>query len=58
MKQQYKIIDIMGLISLQGDYADKIAIHNIRKIIEDKDSNKEMKRRYEWLQKNHPELII
>jgi hypothetical protein len=58
MNSNYKLIDIMGLISLQGDYADKIAIHNVKTIIKDKDINKEMKKRYEWLKKNHPELII
>jgi Skp family chaperone for outer membrane proteins len=58
MNPNYKIIDMMGLISLQGDYSDRIAIHNVKTIIENKDSNKEMKRRYEWLKKNHPELII
>ena len=58
MNPNYKLIDMMGLISLQGDYGDKIAIHNLKTIIENKDSNKEMKQRYLWLQKNHPELII
>lgn len=58
MKPQYRIIDLMGLISLQGQYSDKIAIHNIKTIIENKNSNKEMKKRYNWLKKNHPELII
>lgn len=58
MKSKYRLIDLMGLISVQGDYADKIAIHNIKTIIENKDSNKEMKQRYLWLKKNHPELII
>lgn len=58
MKQDYRLINLMGLISLQGYYADKIAIHNVKTIIENKDSNKEMKQRYEWLKKNHPELII
>jgi Skp family chaperone for outer membrane proteins len=58
MNPNYKLIDMMGLISLQGDYSDRIAIHNVKTIIENKDSNKEMKRRYEWLKKNHPELII
>lgn len=58
MKPDYRLVDLMGLISLQGDYADKIAIHNIKTIIKEKDSNKEMKKRYDWLKKNHPELII
>lgn len=58
MKSDYRLIDLMGLISVQGDYADKIAIHNVKTIIENKDSNKEMKQRYLWLKKNHPELII
>jgi hypothetical protein len=58
MKPKYKVIDLMGLISLQGQYSDMIAIHNLKTIIENKDSNKEMKQRYLWLKKNHPELII
>lgn len=44
MNPNYKLIDMMGLISLQGNYADKIAIYNIKTIIKDKDNNKEMKK--------------
>ena len=58
MKPEYKIIEIMGMPSLQGDYGDKTSIHNIKKIIEKKDLNKESKDKFNWLKKNHPELII
>lgn len=58
IKPQYKIIELMGVLALQGYYKDKIAIYNLKTIIKNKDYNKEIKKRYLWLKKNHPELII
>lgn len=58
MKPQYKIIELMGMPALQGDYGNKSRIHNIKTIIEKRNENKVLKDKFNWLKKNHPELIV
>ena len=48
MNPKYKIIELMGIPALQGDYGDKTRIHNIKTIIEKRNENKVLKDKFNW----------